>query len=679
MIKLPSTVDEDRRLAMLATVDRIEPGRDVALDGLAALACDIADAEIGLVSLVDSQIVRFAGSSGFDQPSICRWDSFCNHAIGHPSRPLWVEDARLDARFIANPFVTGAPYLRFYVGAPIRVNDCVVGALCVLGSRPLPHDPDLERRIAALARVAEGVLAERHRTNAMRHALEASGDALIDCDAHGTILTWSDGAEILFGHARSDAVGRNIAMIVPAEFREAHRAGMDRWRTEGGARLGRRLELPAIRKSGQALDIELWMSVSQTEGAPQVHANIRDISERKAQARELAVARDLAEDASRAKTAFLANMSHELRTPLNGVTAAADMLGRTALSEQQAELARIVQDSSQQLESLIADILDLARIESGDLKLKPQPVALRDVMDGVVALCGLKAAEKGVLLTVDIASDADHAVLADPVRLKQVLTNLLSNAVKFTDDGQISLVLNRTASGLYRFEVRDTGVGFQPEQRDLIFGRFQQADDTITRRFGGTGLGLAISRDLVAAMGGEMDCTATPGVGAVFWFEIPLPPAVVATTAASTRHFDLAGARVLIVDDNATNRRVAELILHSVGVTSASAENGEIALEILFSQPFDAVLMDMMMPVMDGISAVRALRSREADLGLRRMPVAMLTANSLPEHIEACCAAGADRHLAKPINPASLLTAVAEMCNLSADSADQDACEAAVA
>ncbi len=667
MIKLPSTVDEDRRLAMLATLERIEPGRDVALDGLAALARDIADADIALVSLVDSQVVRFAGSAGFDQSSICRWDSFCNHAIAEPGAPLWVQDARLDARFVANPFVMGAPHLRFYIGAPIRVNDCVVGTLCVLGPHPLPHDPDLERRITALARVAEGVLAERHRTNATRRALEASGDALIDCDAHGTILTWSDGAEILFGHARSDAVGRNISMIVPAEFRDAHRTGMDRWRAEGGARLGRRLELPAIRRSGQALDIELWMSVSQTEGAPHVHANIRDISERKAQARELAVARDRAEDASRAKTAFLANMSHELRTPLNGVTAAADMLSRTALTEHQGELARIVQDSSQQLESLIADVLDLARIESGDLKLKPEPVALSDIMNGVIALCGLKAAEKGVLLTVDIASDADHAVLADPVRLKQILTNLLSNAVKFTDDGQISLMLNRTPTGLYRFEVRDTGVGFQPEQRDLIFGRFQQADDTITRRFGGTGLGLAISRDLVAAMNGEMDCTATPGVGAAFWFEIPLPMALTPIAPASPEQADLSSARVLIVDDNATNRRVAELILHSAGVSTASAENGEIALEFLFSQSFDAVLMDMMMPVMDGVSAVRALRAREADRGLAHTPVAMLTANSLPEQIEACYAAGADRHLAKPITPASLLAALATMCDLSGD------------
>lgn len=666
MINLPCSADEDHRLAMLATLERFESGRDVVLDELAALARDVSGADIALVSLVHSQEVRFAGSAGFDQPSICRWDSFCNHAIFRPSETLWVEDALADARFFANPFVAGPPHLRFYVGAPIRVNDCVVGTLCVLGPQPLPHDPDLERRLVTLARIAEGVLAERHRTNAMRRALEASGDALIDCDAHGRILTWSDGAETLFGYSRGEAIGRNIDLIVPPEFRDAHRAGMERWRVGGAARLGRRLELPAIRRSGEPLDIELWMSVSQTDAAPQIHANIRDISERKTQARELAVAKAHAEDANRAKTAFLANMSHELRTPLNGVIAAVDMLGHTPLTDHQTELADIVRSSSHQLERLIADVLDLARIESGELNLKPEPVDLRDLIDGVVALCGLKAAEKGVVLSVDIAADADQRVLADPVRLKQVLTNLLSNAVKFTDEGLISLGLSRTEAGRYRFEVRDTGVGFRLEQRDLIFGRFQQADDTVTRRFGGTGLGLAISRDLVAAMDGEMDCAATPGVGAVFWFEIPLAAAPHAAPAASRDAADLGSARVLIVDDNPTNRRVAELILHSAGVSTASAENGEIALEYLFSQPFDAVLMDMMMPVMDGVTAVRALRAREADLGLTPTPVAMLTANSLPEHVEACLAAGADRHLAKPITPAALLTAVAAMCDLSA-------------
>ncbi len=666
MILLPNRDNEERRLEMLATLEFVEGARDIGLDGIAELARDLAGSDVALVSLVDREVVRFAGAAGFTQSSICRWDSFCNHAIAEPRNVLWIEDASLDARFHANPFVVGEPFLRFYAGVPIRVNDCVVGTLCVLTPSPKAQDADLERQLRHLAGVAEAILAERHRTNATRRALAASADALIDCDAHGVVLNWSDGAETLFGYSRTEALGANIAMIVPPELRDAHMKGMEQWRLSGAARLGRRLELPAMRQSGELFDIELWMSVSQSDGAAHVHANIRDISERKAQSRDLAIAKAEAEAANRAKTAFLANMSHELRTPLNGVVAAADMLAATDLSANQTELTDIVRASSQQLESLIADILDLARIESGELQLSAEPVEIGGLVQDVLRLCGLKAAEKGVALTDDIAPDADRTVLTDAVRLKQVLTNLISNAVKFTEQGSIRVLVSRNVPGdAYRFEVRDTGIGFHPEQRDLIFGRFQQADDTVTRRFGGTGLGLAISRDLVTAMGGALDCAGRPGEGAVFWFDLPLPDAVAdagsEANASTRRSGDLSSARVLIVDDNATNRRVAELILHTAGIATDSAEDGVAALAALADQTYDLVLMDMMMPVMDGMTAVRALREREAASGLPRTPVVMLTANSLPDHIEASLAAGADRHLAKPITPAGLLTAVAEI------------------
>lgn len=669
MILLPNRDDEERRLEMLATLEFIDGLRDGGLDGIAELARDLAGSDVALVSLVDREDVRFAGAAGFVLPSICRWDSFCNHAIVEPRNVLWIEDASLDARFHANPYVVGEPFLRFYAGVPIRVNDCVVGTLCVLNPAPRAQDADLERQLRRLAGVAESILAERHRTNATRRALTASADGLIDCDAHGVVLNWSDGAETLFGYSRAEALGANVAMIVPPELRDAHTKGMEQWRQSGAARLGRRLELPAMRKSGEVFDIELWMSVSQSDGAAHVHANIRDISERKAQSRDLVVAKAEAEAANHAKTAFLANMSHELRTPLNGVVAAADMLAATNLSANQTELTDIVRASSQQLESLIADILDLARIESGELQLSAEPVAIGGLVQDVLSLCGLKAAEKGVALAADIAPEADRTVLTDAVRVKQVLTNLISNAVKFTDQGSIRVMVTRNSpGGAYRFEVRDTGIGFHPEQRDLIFGRFQQADNTVTRRFGGTGLGLAISRDLVTAMGGALDCAGRPGEGAIFWFDLPLPDAVCAgeAHASARRSGDLSSARILIVDDNATNRRVAELILHTAGVATHSAEDGVAALAALADQTYDLVLMDMMMPVMDGMTAVRTLREREAASGLARTPVVMLTANSLPDHIEASLTAGADRHLAKPISPAGLLTAVAEMLELSA-------------
>ncbi len=663
MIQLPTARNEERRLAMLETLEFGQCRQDPGLNELADLARDLAGGNIGLVSLVDRHEIHFAGSAGFDAPCISRWDSFCNHAIERPNEAFWIEDAQRDVRFLANRFVVGEPYLRFYIGLPIQVNDCVVGTLCALGPDPIKRDADLERRLAQLARIAEATLAERHRTNATRRALAASADALIDCDAEGTIVSWSDGAERLFGYSASEAIGANVDVIVPPDMREAHHSGLKHWQRSGAARLGRRLELPALRKSGDPLDIELWMSLSHSDGLPRIHANIRDISERKSQARELTLAKAEAEAANRAKTAFLANMSHELRTPLNGVTAAADMISTTELCGHQRELADIIKTSSEQLERLIADVLDLARIESGELQLHLESVALGDIVRSVVALCGLKSAEKGVALTADIDPLAEQQVLADPVRLKQILTNLVSNAVKFTEEGLITLALWSTPSGGFRFEVRDTGIGFRPEQRELIFGRFQQADDTVTRRFGGTGLGLAISRDLVAAMGGQLDCSGCPGEGATFWFEVNLAPADYQSgqIKETEEQTDFTAVSVLVVDDNPTNRRVAELILQSASIATVAADNGETALEALSHQSFDVILMDMMMPVMDGITAVRTLRTREALQGLQRTPVVMLTANSLPDHIRASLDAGADRHLAKPITPAGLLAAVCEM------------------
>lgn len=663
MIQLPTARNEERRLAMLETLEFTPGSQDPGLNELAALAADLAGGNIGLVSLVDRHEVFFAGSAGFHAPCISRWDSFCNHAIERPTEAFWIEDAQKDVRFLGNKFVVGEPHLRFYIGLPIQVNDCVVGTLCVLGPDPVIKDLELETRLARLARIAEATLAERHRTNAMRRALSASADALIDCDADGRIVSWSAGAERLFGYSRAEALASNVDIIIPHDMRAAHNAGLKHWQRSGAARLGRRLELPALKKSGDSLDIELWMSVSHSDGAPQIHANIRDISQRKSQARELSIAKSEAEAANLAKTAFLANMSHELRTPLNGVTAAADMISATCLSEHQRELADIIKTSSEQLERLIADVLDLARIESGELQLQVESVALGDIVRSVVALCGLKAAEKGVVLTADIDPEAEQQVLADPVRLKQILTNLVSNSVKFTEEGLIALALWRTHCGGFRFEVRDTGIGFRPEQRELIFGRFQQADSTVTRRFGGTGLGLAISRDLVAAMGGELDCSGRPGEGAVFWFEVSFASAdpLSCQGSASGELADFSTARVLVVDDNPTNRRVAELILHSAGIETVAAENGQLALDALCQQSFDVILMDMMMPVMDGITAVRTLRAREALKGDGQTPVVMLTANSLPDHIRASLAAGADRHLAKPITPASLLAVVSDM------------------
>ncbi|MEH6665098.1 MAG: PAS domain S-box protein [Brevundimonas sp.] len=348
---------ERHRLEMIDSLCLMSRPQEPIFRELTRLAADLAGAPMALVTLVHEHSQWFAGSAGFDLGETCRLDSFCVHAIEQPHQLMWVEDARLDERFADNPFVKGEPHVRFYAGAPLVVNGSAVGALCVLGPEPRAPDAAVGQTLTRLAAIAAADLDQRHRMTALRSALNASADALIDCDEHGVIVGWSDGAETLFGHSRAQALGQNVEIIIPDDMRPAHGAAMTRWREQGGARLGRRLELTAVRHDGGPLEVELWMSVSHQQAGARIHANIRDISERKAQREALLRAKADAEAANLAKSTFLANMSHELRTPLNGVTSMADLMAATDLTPRQREINDIVVSSSQQLKGLIGDIL----------------------------------------------------------------------------------------------------------------------------------------------------------------------------------------------------------------------------------------------------------------------------------------------------------------------------------
>jgi len=661
MITLPKSADETRRVEMVRSFGLLDQARAPQHDEIAVLVRELADARWAVVSLVEAERVWFSGAANYPGTSMCRWASFCTHAIANPTETTWIADTRQDFRVSQYASVTGEPHICFYAGAPVLVNGHAVGTVCVFDPAPRACDPTLAKALKRLAAIVAEDLAARHREQAMRNALLASADALIECNDHGVITTWSDSASDLFGVSVAEALGSNIDIIVPQDMKGAHNHGLEQWRLRGGARVGRRIELPACRKDGSRVDIELWMSIAHVNGVPHIHANIRDISERTAQAAALRLARAEAEAANEAKTTFLTNMSHELRTPLNGVIGVVDLLSQTQQSPYQQELTSIIKASSDQLRRLIGDILDLARIEAGEVVLSEAPLSLVDMIDDVTAVASLVAEEKGVAVRRVLSPDLPAHVLGDGLRLKQVLTNLVANAVKFTEAGAVTLRVNRDGDA-YRFEVSDTGIGFGPEQRDAVFGRFQQADGSITRRFGGSGLGLAICSELVTAMGGTLDCHSIEGEGSTFWFTVRLADSREAVAETETSVDEVPGlGRVLVVDDNPTNRRVAQLILQTIGAEVHCAEDGEQAVAAYTSGPFDVILMDMMMPVLDGASATRAIRALEAEKDLPRTPVIMLTANSLPEHVEASLAAGADLHLPKPMNPESLFDALGKV------------------
>lgn len=365
--------------------------------------------------------------------------------------------------------------------------------------------------------------------------------------------------------------------------------------------------------------------------------------------------------ANQAKSVFLANMSHELRTPLNGVIAIGDRLADEQDPATRRELAALVTSSGRLLEQVLSDILDVSKIEAGEFQLAPEPFDLTRLVQGMAELHAAAAQAKALTFRWSVAPEAAGTYEGDAGRISQILSNLLANAVKFTDAGEVALDVDSVEAGV-RFVVRDTGVGFDAAVRERLFKRFVQADQSITRQYGGTGLGLSICATLTEKMGGRITADGAPGRGSRFEVVLPLPRCAALPADADAEageSVSLEGLRVLVAEDHPTNRKVVEIVLEPFGVDMTLVADGEAALAALDERPFDAVLMDMQMPIMDGLSATRAIRAREAASGARPMLVIMLTANAMEEHVAAAQAAGADLHLAKPLHPGQLIEALA--------------------
>jgi CheY-like chemotaxis protein len=401
----------------------------------------------------------------------------------------------------------------------------------------------------------------------------------------------------------------------------------------------------------------------------------KNVEARKAEERKLAQALEAAESASAAKTRFLANTSHEIRTPLNGVIGVAGALALTDLDARQREMVDLILGSGRSLERILTDILDLSKVEAGKMELELRPFDLRTEINASAQLMSMRADDKGVGFTIDYSDTADGVFLGDAVRIRQIVSNLVSNAVKFTEAGQVSVTVDVVEAGepgaaaWLSIAVQDSGMGFEQGDAPFLFDRFAQADDSITRRYGGTGLGLSICKALAELMGGEISAASTPGEGSRFQVDLPLAraeaPAPV-ERSASTVGLGGEAVRVLLVEDHPTNQKVVELLLAPFGVDLTIAENGVEALSLFGEAPFDLILMDMQMPVMDGLAATAAIRRREAAEGRVPIPICMMTANSSSEHRAQAAAAGADSFMSKPVSSQTLLGGIDDMLALAA-------------
>jgi len=496
-----------------------------------------------------------------------------------------------------------------------------------------------------------------------------SPEAIVVANEEGRVVIFSAGAEAVFGYAAHEIVGGPIERLMPERFRGDHGRHVARFAAGScdSLQMAQRRPILGLRKDGVEIPIEASLARIVAGGETLFTTIVRDLTERYESEACLVEARDRAEQASRAKSVFLANMSHELRTPLNGILGVAEALASAADDPRQKEMVDLIVTSASALEALLTDILDLARIEAGRMDIQNEPFDLGVMVRSIAALFAASAESKGLSFTLDLPDSAALILAGDGKRLRQILNNLLSNAVKFTETGGVTLAVE-TDCGVgghrVRFSVHDTGIGFDEATGARLFQPFEQSDSSITRRFGGTGLGLSICRNLVELMGGTIEARSVAGRGSTFTFEVTLAPAMLESVEdVAPPEWSGQPLRVLLAEDHPVNRRVVELILEPMGIEVRSVENGHLAVAEAAAGSFDLILMDMQMPVMDGLEAVRRIRGREGEAGLPPVPICMLTANALPHFQAMAFEAGSDGFLTKPISAVALIQKIAQLAS----------------
>ena len=603
------------------------------------------------------------------------WVNFRPAAAAAGLRACWSQPIRRASGAVVGTF---AIYHR-QVCAPSAKDVAFIESAAELAAIAIERDRAQDELAQSEARAVRAFEIERESARKLTTFFEVCLDMLCIRGMDGTFVKVNRAWETALGYSIAELEGAFVLDLVHPDDAGATKGQMDRAHQdqEVAGFINRYRH-----KDGRYRHLE-WRA--QRVG-DMIFAAARDVTERLALEAEANAAKQAAEAANQAKSDFLANMSHEIRTPLNGAIGVIDALSQTELTPAQREMVALIEHSGVILERLVSDILDVSKIEAGRLEIEHRVFDLRDELASLIDLYRVRAHEKALSFRVELGERARGRFNGDSTRIKQILGNLLSNAVKFTEAGEIRLAIDVTDEdaaghpGRLSFEVADTGMGFDAETGASLFQRFNQADTTITRRFGGTGLGLSICKALVEMMGGGIVARSALGRGSLFRVDIPLArsealdahagaplPARREPAQANAPLAPDGPLRVLLAEDHPINQKVVQMILAPFGAEIAIVENGADAVDAMRARAFDLVLMDMQMPIMDGLTATRAIRRDElAQPGGPMTPIIMLSANAMSQHRMDALAAGADLHIPKPVTAAALVSGIREVLDMQA-------------
>ena len=510
--------------------------------------------------------------------------------------------------------------------------------------------------------------------NKFRSMADSAQDAILELDGAGRISFWNRAAERMFGYSRDEMIGKEVhRVLAPAAMVEDGIRGFQRFQMSGKgvAVIGRTVELVGVRKDGVEFPFELSASAVRRKTVWGAVGIVRDVTRRKHYEAELESAKQEAERANRAKTEFLATMSHEIRTPMNAILGMGELLQDTKLSEAQAWYVKTLNQSGEVLLEIINSILDLSKIEAGEINLEQKSFDLHQLVADTVELFRVSCLEKGIRLDLQLFPTTSQWYRGDPTRLRQILLNLIGNAVKFTQKGDVTVMVQPQNEEQVTFIIQDSGPGMPQDSLEKIFQPFVQVDAFKTRKHRGTGLGLAICQRLVELMEGTIAVQSELGYGSTFSCTLPLPR-VSSECMLEQEKLCLDGVlaerqklpdlthNILLVDDSEENRLVIRSYLRKEKCRLEIATNGLEAVEKFRNGRFDLVLMDIQMPIMDGYEATRTIRAWEVETGADPSHIIALTAHALSEESAQIMQAGCDLHLTKPIRKARLMEVLRE-------------------